>query len=124
MHHARGGGKRAKASDDVGSAPLFVFVPKVEDSDTNEMKACINMQSINIETIVTGMELSTLENFYTTILENPKTGNISVFTKVYLPFVMEIAALQVLKNNKSVKVLHLSVKVLHLSVKVLHFEQI
>ena len=95
MIKGSGGGKRGRAPDDaIVAAPLVIFVPTVESNDTDEAKACITNGNLTMEDFVAGMDLSTLENFYTTILENPKTGNMTSFTKPYLPFVKVISDLQ------------------------------
>ncbi len=95
-----GAGKRQKGSDDTYVTPSVIFVPTVSDNDTNEVKACINFQDLAMEKFVSGMNVETIEAFYTTILENPKTGNMTAYTKAYLPFVKVIADLQDNKFRK------------------------
>lgn len=58
------------------------------------------MDSLNIDIWVQSMPLSTIEKFYTMLLENPKTGNIQAYTKSFLPFIDAVNELQEPYNLK------------------------
>ena len=58
------------------------------------MKACFGIIDLRIEEWVKGMDIDTIEKFFNMILENPKTGNVIVLTRPFLPFIKAVDELQ------------------------------
>ena len=92
----RGGGKRGRVDEPVKAvpAPAYIMIPTMQEDDTNESKACLNAGDIDLERVVLGMDAKTIDRFFVAVMENPQTGNMTAFTKAYLPFEKNIAALQ------------------------------
>ena len=85
-----GGGKRGRTEE----AATIIFAPSVEDGDIPAVRELINKRDYDMVTLIQSLSVPKLEEFYETFINNPKTGNIESYTKSFLQYVPEIAAIQ------------------------------
>ena len=91
-----GGGKR-KVDDDT---PIFL-TPTLEEGDSEQVKAGLNLKTINLEPWVMGLSLPVLKTIHKELEGIKKTGSTTTLIAPYLKYVNEYVALQTAEDRHS-----------------------
>ena len=87
------GGKRAQISSE--SDAMLLFFPEPEANDTDSVKACLDIKTLDFQVFIGSLPLEKLEKLHNAVLDNKPSGNIGWVIKPYLDLLPQWVRLQV-----------------------------